>query len=82
MNNDEKLDAAFRTSLGFDATMDLRTAAYGNPEDWDSIAHMQLVAAIEGAFGIMIDTEDVIAMSDYSVTRNILRTKYAVAIEP
>jgi acyl carrier protein len=79
---ENQLNVAFRTSLGLGDEADLRAAAYGNPEEWDSVAHMQLVAAIESAFQIMIETEDVIAMSDYNVTREILRTKYAVPIGP
>lgn len=82
MDQADRLDRAFRTSLGLDDATDLRDAAYGRTEQWDSVAHMQLVAAIEAAFGIMIETEDVIAMGDYTVTRDILRTKYDVALEP
>jgi acyl carrier protein len=77
----DTLDAVFRASLGLPGDSDLTTAAYGKTEGWDSVAHMQLVAAIENAFGIMLETEDVIAMSDYAVVRNILRTRYDVALD-
>ena len=40
---------------------------------------MQLVAALEDAFGIMIETDDVIAMSDYAAVLDILRNRYDVA---
>jgi acyl carrier protein len=74
-----KVDAAFRESLGLPADLDLSTAAYGRLDAWDSVAHMQLVAALEDAFGIMIETDDVIAMSDYPTVLEILRTRYDVA---
>jgi acyl carrier protein len=41
---------------------------------------MQLVAEIEDAFNIMIDTQDVIDMSSYEVTKTIL-AKYGVAFD-
>ena len=34
---------------------------------------MQLVAALEEAFGIMIETDDVIGMSSYSIAVEVLR---------
>jgi hypothetical protein len=40
---------------------------------------MQMVVAIENAFGIMIDTDDVIAMSDYHEIRRILLERYEIA---
>src|SRR6478736_3103987 len=61
-----QVDDAFRESLGLAAEFDVATAAYGKTDEWDSVAHMQLVAALEDAFGIMIETDDVIAMSDYA----------------
>ena len=45
---------------------------------WDSVAHMQLVNAIELAFDIMLDTDDVIAMSSYQKAREIVG-KHGVA---
>lgn len=77
---DPKVDDAMRTSLALPDDFDVTTAAYGKTPEWDSVAHMQLVAALEDAFGIMIETDDVIAMSDYSVVLEILRTRYDVAV--
>jgi acyl carrier protein len=72
------LDAAFRDSLALSDDLDLTTAAYGRLDAWDSVAHMKLVAAIESAFDIMIDTDDVIDMSDYATVCRILRERYGV----
>jgi acyl carrier protein len=76
----QKLDDAFRASLALPDDLDLATAAYGKTDGWDSVAHMQLVAAIENAFGIMIETDDVIAMSSYQVVLDILGSRYDVAL--
>ncbi|WP_341675066.1 acyl carrier protein [Niveibacterium sp. SC-1] len=40
--------------------------------EWDSVAHMALVAAIENGFDIMLDTNDVIDMSSFAKAKEIL----------
>lgn len=79
MASDPKVDEAMRSSLALPDDFDVTTAAYGKTPEWDSVAHMQLVAALEDAFGIMIETDDVIAMSDYAAVLDILRNRYDVA---
>ncbi len=76
----EILDRAIREALGLPDTADLSGIAYGKTDGWDSVAHMQLVAAIENAFGIMLETDDVIAMSDYAAVRRILREHHDVVV--
>lgn len=56
-------------------TDDLR---YASIPEWDSIAHMSVVAALEEAFGVMIDMDDVIDMSSVGKAREIL-SKYGAA---
>ncbi|CAM3644899.1 acyl carrier protein [Marinicrinis lubricantis] len=51
---------------------------YNSIPEWDSVAHMALVAAIDDAFDIMVDTEDVIDFSSYKKVKEILRSKYGV----
>jgi acyl carrier protein len=72
------LDQAIRDGLGLEGSTDIRTIAWGQTEEWDSVAHMQLVAALEATFGIMVDTDDVIAMSDYWEIRRILRDHHGI----
>ena len=62
--------------------MDLSGIAYGKTELWDSVAHMQLVAAIEGAFRLTLDSEDVISMSTYVAVRRVLREHHDITIDP
>jgi acyl carrier protein len=81
MTESEKLDRAFRTGLGLGDEFDLGDTAYGRTDAWDSIAHMQLVAAIETAFGIMMDTDDVVAMSSYRDARRILRDNHGLDLD-
>ncbi|MCL1599305.1 MAG: acyl carrier protein [Actinomycetia bacterium] len=78
MSNRTTLDEIFRDVLALDATDDTTQLAYGATEGWDSVAHMQLVAALETSFNIMLDTDQVIAMSDYSIVEAILRDSHGV----
>jgi acyl carrier protein len=78
----ERLDRAIRDGLALRESTDVHVIAWGQTEEWDSVAHMQLIAALEAAFGIMIDTDDVIAMSDYSEIRRIVSQNYGVELAP
>lgn len=39
---------------------------------WDSVGHMNLIAALEEAFDIMMDTDDIIDLSSYEKGKEIL----------
>lgn len=71
MTNLEKLRNAFVEGLGIEAAQVTDSLAYGQP-GWDSVAHMALVAAIERAFDIMLETDDVIGMSSFAVAKTIV----------
>ena len=76
-SNEQKLRRAFAAGLDLaeaDVTEELKYAASAG---WDSLAHMALVAAVDEAFDIMLDTDDVIDMSSYPKAREIL-TKYGI----
>jgi acyl carrier protein len=75
--NERKLRQTFAEALNMseaDVNDDLR---YANAAGWDSIAHMALVAALDDAFGIMLETDDVIDMSSYRKAREIV-AKYGI----
>lgn len=77
MTNLEKYNQAFIESL--EVTMEqLEGLQYQAISAWDSVGHMGLVAAIEDAFDIMMDTDDIIDFSSYEKGMEILSTKYDV----
>ena len=78
-DNRDKLRAAFREALGLPADAVVDELAYRAVKEWDSVAHMQLVATIEGAFDLMLDTDDVIGMSSFAAARAIVE-KHGVAL--
>ena len=78
MSNLEKYNKAFTDS--FEITNDkLNGLKYQDIQSWDSVGHMSLVAALEDAFGIMMDTDDIIDLSSYEKGKEILK-KYDIEI--
>ncbi|MBQ7232468.1 MAG: acyl carrier protein [Bacillales bacterium] len=79
MTNKEKYINAFVEGLEMDAEKVIGVEYQGVPE-WDSVGHMSLVACIEDAFEIMMDTDDIVDFSSYDKGIEILR-KYDVVID-
>lgn len=46
---------------------------YKSIPEWDSTAHMVLIASIEDAFDIMLDTDDVVDMSSFAKAKEIIK---------
>ena len=68
-----RLREAFSTALELSADADHEVLAYRETPSWDSVAHMQLIVAIENTFDVMLETEEVLALSSFPEARNILR---------
>ena len=77
MTNLELYNNAFVESLGIDEA-ELEELEYQKNPAWDSVGHMGLVAALEDAFDIMMDTDDIIDLSSYKKGKEILG-KYDVS---
>lgn len=52
---------------------------YQAVETWDSVGHMGLIVALEEAFDIMMDTDDIIDLSSYEKGKEILTKNYEIA---
>ena len=80
MTNLEKYNNAFVET--FEITEDKLTGLkYQDIPAWDSVGHMSLIAALEDAFDIMMDTDDIIDLSSYEKGKEILaKDEYGVEI--
>lgn len=79
MTNLEKYNKAFCES--FEITEDqLSGLQYQQIELWDSVGHMTLVANLEDAFDIMMETDDIIDLNSYEKGKEILKEHYGVEI--
>lgn len=78
MNNLEKYNNAFIETFEI-AEDQLEGLKYQDIEAWDSVGHMGLIAALEDAFDIMMDTDDIIDFSSYEKGKEILaKAEYGV----
>jgi acyl carrier protein len=72
MPPDPRLAQAFRIALELPPETELTKLAYGEHPHWDSIGHMALVAEIEDAYGVMLETGDVLDLSSYAKAVELL----------
>lgn len=78
MSNIEKYNKAFMESLEVKEDQ-LVGLHYQDTAAWDSVGHMGLIAALEEAFDIMMDTDDIIDLSSYEKGMEILsKEEYGV----
>lgn len=79
MTNLEKYKNAFVEGLEVEMDKITEGLEYEGIEEWDSVGHMSLVACLEEAFDIMLDTDDIVDFSSFRKGIEILK-KYDVEI--
>ncbi len=70
--NENKLIKCFSESLGIQPSEVHDQLKYSAIKQWDSVGHMALVAALEGEFNVMLDTDEIIAMNSVQVAKEVL----------
>lgn len=78
MSQHDKLSTIIREALALPQGSDLAGIAYGETPEWDSVGHLQLVSAIEEGYGVSLDANDVVEMTDLASLQHVLATKYAI----
>ena len=79
MSNLNKYDKSFIKGLSIKKNQINKKLKYNSIEQWDSIAHMNLMSELESVFKISIDTDDIIDFSSYEKGKKILK-KYKIEI--
>jgi len=77
MSNFEKYQSIIKESFSYAG--DVEELEYQAIAEWDSVGHMQLMAALEDAFSIELDVDDIIEFSSFKKGITIL-AKYNVVI--
>lgn len=72
MTNLEKYNQAFTECFGV-STDGIEKLTYQGISEWDSVGHMQLITAIEDAFDIMFDTEEIIDFNSYETGKLFMK---------
>lgn len=80
MDNLKKYNDVFQSCLNIEADVLGETLVYNSIPTWDSVGHMNLIANLEDAFDIMLETEDILDFSSYIKGKEILG-KYDIKIE-
>ncbi|MEV8436451.1 acyl carrier protein [Actinosynnema sp. NPDC051121] len=69
----DRLRAVFVEALSLSDGVDVENLKYRDIDEWDSVGHMALVAAIEDEFDVQFDTDQVIDMSSFKVAVDMLK---------
>ena len=80
MSTLKKYNKAFVDSFSISDEKNLDNLKYNEIDEWDSIGHMTLIAALEESFKISFETDDIVDFSSYSKGKEILE-KYKVSID-
>ena len=79
MTNKEKYDQVFMDCFSVEKSVLNDEFVYQCVPEWDSVGHMGMIAALEEAFDIMMETDDIIDFGSYTKGTEIL-TKYDIVI--
>jgi acyl carrier protein len=73
MDLQQRLRNTFVEALALGEDVDVENLKYRDIDEWDSVGHMALVAAIEDEFDVQFETEQVIDMSSFKVALDMLK---------
>ena len=79
MTNLEIYRNVFMETFGVAGDVLNDTFTFERVEQWDSLAHMELIGKLEEAFGVFFQTEDILNYGSYLNGMEILR-RYGVDI--
>lgn len=78
MSNLDKYSKIFIKTFSVEKTK-LKKLKYQSVPQWDSVGHMSMVGALEDAFKITLEMDDIIDFSSFEKGKKILK-KYKVKI--
>lgn len=70
-----RLDRIMRETLELDETVELSSLAYHETPQWDSVAHLSLLNAVEEAYGFELEPDELMAMTDYAGVRGVIERR-------
>jgi len=77
MSNLERYNQIFRETFIVEDSQ-LAGLTYQSVSSWDSVGHMAMIATLEEAFDIMMETDDIIDFSSYEKGKEILTKNYGI----
>lgn len=77
MTNLEKYTEVFTETFDL-SREEVEKLNYQDIDAWDSVGHMGLISALEDAFGIMMDTDDIIDFNSFEKGKELLSEHYNI----
>ena len=71
----EKLRDIFRAVFKLPPDADTADVGQINEPNWDSLAHISLITAVESEFGVTLDALDAMRMTSFRATQLLLEEK-------
>lgn len=75
--NKQNYKKIFSTALG--VNKNIEKLKYNDIPEWDSVGHMALISALEEAYKISLETDDIIEFSSFKKGKEILK-KYKINV--
>lgn len=76
MSNIEKYNHVFSEVMSA-SSENLANLKFKESENWDSVGHMTLISALEDAFDIFLEVDDMMSITSYDKGKEVL-SKYGV----
>jgi acyl carrier protein len=74
---DDKLKAVMASMLDVDVSMVGPATSTDTVAHWDSVRHMNLIIALEEAFGISVPDDEVATLTSYPIVRAMVQEQLA-----
>ncbi|MBY0547231.1 MAG: acyl carrier protein [Candidatus Obscuribacterales bacterium] len=74
MSQRDKLIEAYVEALEIPKDSNFESLEFRSIKEWNSVAHIRLIAEIETMFDVMLSTDDVLNLSSFSKSIEILET--------
>lgn len=81
MTNLEKYNKAFLSSMNIKAEDLNDNLAYLRNKAWDSMAHYDMISALEEFFDLSFSSTDVVRFNTYAMGKKLLKDNYGIAVE-
>ncbi len=72
---DQKLQTVFRAVFDIPDGRDVQSLRQVNLSNWDSLAHVSLIAALENEFRITLDISEALQVTSFEAARLLLEEK-------
>jgi len=76
---DDKLKAVMASMLDIDVSTVGPETSTDTVAQWDSVRHMNLIIALEEAFGISVPDDEVATLTSYAIVRAVVEEQLAGA---